>query len=51
MKSVPTSSQLFLADTLKDEIEAWVNQGWPGLTKTTYELFNFWFKRDENALY
>ncbi len=49
MKNVPSTSQLVLADVFKNEVEGWVNQGWPGLTRTTYELFNFWFKRDENA--
>lgn len=40
-------SQIYLAKALEDEVKAWVNQGWPGVSRTTLELFNFWFNRDE----
>jgi len=42
-------SQMYLADALEGEVRAWVEQGWPGVTKTTLEIFNYWFKRDEDA--
>ncbi|MBI4377464.1 MAG: DEAD/DEAH box helicase family protein [Nitrospinae bacterium] len=42
-------SQMYLADVLKEEVEAWAKQGWHGVTQTTLELFNYWFKRDEDA--
>ncbi len=40
-------SQLYLAETLKGEVEAWVNEGYPGVTQTTYELLHYWFDREE----
>jgi len=40
---------MYLADALEGEVRAWVEQGWPGVTKTTLEIFNYWFKRDEDA--
>ncbi|MEW5948685.1 MAG: DEAD/DEAH box helicase family protein [Thermodesulfobacteriota bacterium] len=42
-------SQMYLANALEGEVHAWVEQGWPGVTQTTLELFNYWFKRDEDA--
>lgn len=42
-------SQMYLANVLEGEVQAWVEQGWPGVTQTTFELFNYWFKRDEDA--
>ncbi|HDH45390.1 MAG TPA: hypothetical protein ENG66_08450 [Thermococcus sp.] len=42
-------TQLYLADALKSEVDAWVNQGWPGITQTTYKLMHYWFDRDESA--
>lgn len=42
-------SQMYLAKTLEPEVQAWVDQGWLGVTQTTLELFNYWFKRDEEA--
>ena len=33
-------SQTYLAKALKGEVQAWINQGWPGITRTTLELFN-----------
>jgi type III restriction enzyme len=44
-----SESQLFLADELKGTIEGWANTGWQGLTETTYQLFRYWFNRDENS--
>ncbi len=41
-------SQLYLANVLRDEVHAWVQQGWPGVTGTTLELLNYWFNRDED---
>lgn len=40
---------MYLADALEGEVQAWVEQGWIGTTQTTLELFNYWFKRDEDA--
>jgi len=41
-------SQLYIANVLKDEVKAWVNQGWsPSPTQTTLDLLNYWFNRDE----
>jgi len=40
---------MYLANALDGEVQAWVEQGWPGITQTTLELFNYWFKRDEDA--
>ncbi len=42
-------SQMYLAQALQGEVEAWVNQGWPGVTSTTLELFNYWFNRGEDT--
>ena len=42
-------SRLYLAEALKEEVTAWANQGWPGVTQTTYELLSYWFNRDEEA--
>jgi len=36
-------SQMYLADALRDEVDAWVKEGWPGVTQTTYELLHYWF--------
>ncbi|HPD60182.1 MAG TPA: hypothetical protein PKV48_00265 [Thermodesulfobacteriota bacterium] len=33
-------SQMYLANALEGEVKAWVEQGWPGVTQTTLELFN-----------
>jgi type III restriction enzyme len=38
-----------LANALKQEVEAWSMQGYPGVTQTTYHLFRYWFERDEDA--
>ena len=43
-------SQLYLADELIGIVEGWEKTGWPGLTDTTYQLFKYWFKRDERSL-
>ena len=42
-------SQMYLAKALEGEVQAWVDQGWPGVTYTTLELFNYWFNRDEET--
>ena len=42
-------SQLYLADELNGIIEGWEKTGWPGLTDTSYQLFRYWFRRDENS--
>ncbi len=42
-------SQMYLAKTLEGEVQAWVDQGWPGVTQTTLELFNYWFQRGEDV--
>jgi len=41
-------SQLYLAKALEGEVQAWANQGWPSVTQTTLELFNYWFHQDED---
>ncbi|PIS35945.1 MAG: hypothetical protein COT35_13770 [Nitrospirae bacterium CG08_land_8_20_14_0_20_52_24] len=48
-KNNQSFSQMYLADALEGEVQAWVEQGWPGVTRTTLELFNYWFKRDEDV--
>jgi len=40
--------QLHLAE-LKGVIEVWEKTGWPGLTDTIYQLFRYWFRRDEDS--
>lgn len=42
-------SQLYLADELNGVIEGWEKTGWPGLTDTSYQLFRYWFRRDEDS--
>jgi type III restriction enzyme len=49
MKSSSADPQLFLANELKGSVEGWANTGWPGLTETTYQLFKYWFNRDEDS--
>ena len=41
-------SQLPLAKELEGEVQGWVNEGYPGVTQTTYELLNYWFDREED---
>jgi type III restriction enzyme len=38
---------MYLVNALEGEVQAWLEQGWPGVTQTTLELFNYWFKRDD----
>jgi len=38
---------MYLANNLDGEVKAWADQGWPGVSQTTLELFNYWFKRDD----
>lgn len=49
-KNQEAFSQMYLAKALEGEVQAWVDQGWPGITKTTLELFNYWFNRDEDTV-
>jgi type III restriction enzyme len=42
-------SQMYLAKALEGEVQSWVNQGWPGVTQTTLDLFNYWFQRGEDV--
>jgi len=42
-------SELYLAKALEGEVRAWADQGWPGTTQTTLDLFNYWFGRDEES--
>jgi type III restriction enzyme len=42
-------SELYLAKALAGEVKAWADQGWPGVTRTTLELFNYWFGRDDDV--
>ncbi len=50
MPSTQTAlNQLILAERLRDEVTGWSNQGWPGVTQTTYQLMHYWFDRPEEA--
>jgi hypothetical protein len=40
---------MYLANALEGEVQAWVEQGWHGVTQTTLELFIYWFRRDYEA--
>jgi len=40
-------NELPLAKALEGEVQAWADQGWQGVTQTTYELLAYWFNRDE----
>ena len=48
-KNNQSFSQMYLTNALEGEVQAWVEQGWIGTTQTTLELFNYWFKRDDDA--
>lgn len=43
------ANELPLVRALEREVKAWVDQGWQGVTQTTYELLSYWFERDEEA--
>lgn len=49
MPKAPVISQMHLADALKQEVEAWSMEGYPGVTQTTYLLLHYWFERDKEA--
>ncbi len=38
-------NELPLVAALGGEVKAWTNQGWQGVTQTTYELLAYWFNR------
>jgi len=40
-------SQMYLAKALEGEVQAWVDQGYNGVTRTTLELLHYWFDRYE----
>ncbi|MCG2695498.1 DEAD/DEAH box helicase family protein, partial [Candidatus Parcubacteria bacterium] len=42
-------NELPLAKALEGEAQAWADQGWQGVTQTTYELLAYWFNRSEEA--
>jgi len=42
-------NELPLADALEGEVRAWADQGWQGVTQTTYELLAYWFNRGEET--
>ena len=42
-------SKTWLDKELAPEVEAWSQQGWPGVTQTTATLLSHWFRRDETA--
>lgn len=48
-KNQEAFSQMYLAKALEGEVKAWADQGWPGVTGTTLDLFNYWFNRDEET--
>lgn len=48
-KTSVAAEGLPLADGLRQEVAAWRDQGYPGVTQTTYYLLSHWFKRDEES--
>lgn len=42
-------NELPLAAVLEPEVKAWADQGWQGVTQTTYELLAYWFNRGEET--
>ncbi|MDP2933786.1 MAG: DEAD/DEAH box helicase family protein, partial [bacterium] len=40
-------NELPLAAALEGEVRAWADQGWQGVTQTTYELLAYWFNCGE----
>ena len=42
-------NELPLAAALDGEVKAWADQGWQGVTQTTYELLAYWFNRGEET--
>lgn len=42
-------NELPLAAALEPEVKAWADQGWAGVTQTTYELLAHWFNRGEET--
>ena len=38
-------NELPLVAALEGEVKAWADQGWHGVTQTTYELLAYWFNR------
>lgn len=48
-KNDESFSQMYLSKALEGEVQSWVDQGWPGVTQTTLELFNYWFQRGEDV--
>ncbi|OHA03122.1 MAG: hypothetical protein A3C92_02185 [Candidatus Sungbacteria bacterium RIFCSPHIGHO2_02_FULL_53_17] len=42
-------NELPLAIALEGEVKAWADQGWQGVTQTTYELLAYWFNRGEET--
>ncbi len=42
-------NELPLAAALEGEVKAWTDQGWQGVTQTTYELLAYWFNRSEET--
>ena len=41
-KEYPTGYELALVSLIRDRIEAWRGQGYPGVTRTTLELLQWW---------
>jgi type III restriction enzyme len=39
-------SKMLLVARLREEVRQWRQQGYPGATKTTVELFDYWFEND-----
>lgn len=40
---------MYLAKALEGEVQAWVDQGYNGVTQTTLELLHYWFNRGEDT--
>jgi len=49
MNKQDISPAMPLAKVLESEVKSWVDQGYPGVTQTTYTLLNYWFNRDESS--
>lgn len=48
-KNSESFSQLYLAKALEGEVQAWIDQGYNGVTQTTLHLLNYWFNRDPDS--
>jgi len=42
-------SQMYLPKAFEGEVQAWIDQGYNGVTQTTLELLHYWFNRDQDT--